>query len=114
MIRVPHAGIDERYRRYRRRYLGQLCRLVDGLLKTGFKAMDPYGQSAFIFYLLTFGDLVTFNPHIHALVADGVILPSATLRYCEHCPRWRSLPSAKLTNASFQQLAILFIICWCY
>jgi hypothetical protein len=28
----------------------------------------------------TFGDLVTFNPHIHALVADGVFLPSGTLR----------------------------------
>ena len=28
----------------------------------------------------TFGDLVTFNPHIHALVADGVFLPSCTFR----------------------------------
>ncbi len=66
--------------RYRRRYLGQLCRLVAGLLKAGFKAMDPRGQPAFILYVQTFGDLVTFNPHIHALVADGVFLPSGTFR----------------------------------
>lgn len=28
------------------------------------------------FYVQTFGDLVTFNPHIHALVADGVFMPA--------------------------------------
>jgi carbon starvation protein CstA len=26
----------------------------------------------------TFGDLVTFNPHVHALVVDGVFLPIGT------------------------------------
>jgi hypothetical protein len=41
--------------------------------------MDPRGQPAFILYVQTFGDLVTFNP-IHALVADGVFLPSGTCR----------------------------------
>ena len=64
--------------RYRRRYLGELCRLVAGLLKTGFDALEPHGQPAFILYVQTFGNLVTFNPHIHALVADGVFLPSGT------------------------------------
>ena len=39
-----------------------------------------HGQPAFILYVQTFGDLVTFNPHIHALVADGVFLPSGTFR----------------------------------
>ena len=29
--------------RYRRRYLGQLCRRIAGLLKTGFKAIDARG-----------------------------------------------------------------------
>ena len=66
--------------RYRRRYLGELCRLVAGLLKAGFDAVEPRGQPAFILYVQTFGDLVTFNPHIHALVADGVFLPSGTFR----------------------------------
>jgi hypothetical protein len=53
--------------RYRRRHPGELCRWVAGLLRTGFKAMDPRGQPAFILYVQTFGNLVTFNPHIHAL-----------------------------------------------
>ena len=66
--------------RYRRHYLGQLCRLLAGLLKAGFKAMDPGGQPAFIHYVQTFGDLVTFNPHLHALVADSVFLPSGTFQ----------------------------------
>jgi hypothetical protein len=28
----------------------------------------PHGQPAFILYLQTFGDLVTFNPHILAAI----------------------------------------------
>ena len=34
----------------------------------------------------TFGDLVTFNPHIHALVADGVFLPSGRFRVLPPLP----------------------------
>lgn len=34
----------------------------------------------------TFGDLVTFNPHIHVLVADGVFLPSGTFRVLPPLP----------------------------
>lgn len=34
----------------------------------------------------TFGDLVTFNPHIHALVADGVFLPTGTFRVLPPLP----------------------------
>ncbi|MGH8195389.1 MAG: transposase zinc-binding domain-containing protein [Woeseiaceae bacterium] len=30
--------------RYRRRYLGALCRIVAGLLTTGFRTMDPRGR----------------------------------------------------------------------
>jgi hypothetical protein len=28
----------------------------------------------------TFGDLMTFNPRIHSLIADGVFLPSGAFR----------------------------------
>ena len=42
--------------------------------------MAANGQPACILYVQTFGDLVTFNPTIHALVADGVFLPSSTFR----------------------------------
>jgi len=62
--------------RYRRPYLGELCRLVVRILKAGFSAMQPRGRPAFILYVQTFGDLVTFNPHIHALVADVRFLVS--------------------------------------
>jgi hypothetical protein len=79
--------------RYRRRHLGELCQLVAGLLRIGFKAMEPRGQPAFILYVQTFGDLVTFNPHIHALVADGVFLPSGTFRVLP------PLPEAELCEA---------------
>ena len=44
------------------------------------------GQPGFILYVLTFGDLVTFNPHIHALVADGVFYPSGTFRVLPPIP----------------------------
>ena len=79
--------------RFHRRHLGELCRLVAGLLRTGFKVMDPRGQPAFILYVRTFGDLVTFNTHIHALVADGVFLSSRTFRVLP------PLPEAELCEA---------------
>ena len=37
-------------------------------------------------YVQTFGDLVTFNPHIHALVADGVFYPSGSFRVLPPIP----------------------------
>lgn len=72
--------------RYRRPYLGALCRIVSRLLKASFKAVEPRGQPAFVLYVQTFGDLVTFNPHIHALVADGVFLPSGAFRVLPPLP----------------------------
>jgi hypothetical protein len=51
-----------------------------------FNFMNPRGQPGFILYVQTFGDLVTFNPHIHALVADGVFLPSGTFRVLPPLP----------------------------
>ena len=37
-------------------------------------------------YVQTFGDLVTFNPHVHALVADGVFYPSGSFRVLPPIP----------------------------
>jgi len=79
--------------RERRRYLGALCQLVAGLLKAGLKAMEPRGRPAFILYVQTFGDLVTFNPHVDALVADGVFLPSGAFQVL------RQLPETALCDA---------------
>ena len=93
LVPVPHRQyvfslpkLTRPFFRYRRRYLGELCRLVAGLLKAGFNALEPHGQPAFILYVQTFGDLVTFNPHIHALVADGVFLPSGRFRVLPPLP----------------------------
>ncbi len=62
-------------------------------ISTGFKVIKPRGQPAFILYVQTFGDLVTFNPHIHALVADGVFLPSGVFKVLP------PLPEAALRDA---------------
>jgi len=43
--------------------------------------MAPHGQPAFVLYVQTFGDFVTVNPHIDALVAGGVFLPSGGCAY---------------------------------
>ena len=51
-------------------------RLVTGLLMSGVKALEPCGQPALIPCVWTFGELATFNPHIHFLVADVAFLTS--------------------------------------
>jgi hypothetical protein len=69
--------------RYRSPYFSALCQIVARLLRAGFKAIEPRGQPAFVLYVQTFGDLVTFNPHIHALVAEG---RQRLARYMIRCP----------------------------
>ena len=92
-ISVPHRQyvftlpkLVRPFFRYRRRYLGALCQIVARLLKADFRTIETLGQPAFILYVQTFGDLVTFNLHIHALVADGVFLPSGTFRVLPPLP----------------------------
>lgn len=57
---------------YRRSLLGELCRIVARSLTEAYRAAGPGGQPGFILFVQAFGDLVNFNPHVHALVADGV------------------------------------------
>lgn len=38
----------------------------------------PGGREGIILFVQTFGDLVTFNPHIHVLAADGVFVEDGT------------------------------------
>jgi hypothetical protein len=45
-------------------------------------ALESRGPPAFILYVQTFGDLVTFNSHFHALVAGGVSCPPAPSGCC--------------------------------
>jgi len=60
----PCATTHQRHR------LGELCRIVGRLLTEAYREADPYGQPGFILFVQTFGGLVTFHPHIHALVTD--------------------------------------------
>ena len=72
--------------RHDRARLGKLCQLIARLLLQGYQALDPKGKPGFILYVQTFGDLVTFNPHIHALVADGIFYPSGSFRVLPPIP----------------------------
>lgn len=45
-------------------------------LTEAYRVAYPRGCPGFILFVQTFGDLVNFNPHVHALVADGVFEPS--------------------------------------
>ena len=62
----------------RRRLLGALCQIVEKLLREADTAAKPGGREALILFVQTFGDLVTFNPHINVLAADGVFVEDGT------------------------------------
>ncbi len=62
---LPCATSHQRHR------WGELCRIVGRLLSEAYREADPDGQPGFFLFVQTFGDLVTFHPHIHALVTDG-------------------------------------------
>jgi len=98
---VPRA-LRGHFRRDRR-LLGELCRLCARLLGRFYRSADRRGRPGFVLYVQTFGDLVTFNPHIHALVADGVFLPDGTFRVLP------ALPEAALTEALRRAVLALLV-----
>jgi len=57
---------------YRRSLLGELCRIIARVLTEAYRVAHPRARPGFILFVQTFGDLANFNPHVHALVADGV------------------------------------------
>ena len=56
----------------RRGLLGELCHIVERLLIAAYSGTGVEGRPGLILFVQTFGDLVTFNPHIHVLAADGL------------------------------------------
>jgi len=62
------------YFRRDRRLLGKLSQCAADVLKTLFRAAgkDPTAVPGIIIAIQTYGDLVNFHPHLHALVTDGV------------------------------------------
>ena len=49
---------------HQRHRLGAFCRIVARLLNGAYEEGAPWGKSGFILFVQTFGDLVTFHPHI--------------------------------------------------
>jgi hypothetical protein len=56
----------------RRGLLRKLCHIVERLLIAAYSGAGVEGRPGLILFVSTFGDLVTFNPHIHVLAADGL------------------------------------------
>lgn len=66
------------YFRKDRRLLGKLSQCTADVLKTLFRVAckDPKAVPRIIIAIQTYGDLVNFHPHLHALVTDGVFSPA--------------------------------------
>ena len=69
----------------RRRLLGELCHVVERSLIQAYTGAGVQGRPGLILFVQTFGDLLTFNPHIHVLAADGVFvaLPAIPVKLLE-------------------------------
>jgi len=66
------------YFRKDRRLLGKLSQCAADALKTLFRAAckGPRAAPDIIIAIQTYGDLMNFHPHLHALVTDGVFTPT--------------------------------------
>jgi hypothetical protein len=71
---------------HQRHRLGVFCRIVSRLLNVAYEEAATWGKPGFILFVQTFGDLVTFHPHIHALVTDGVFSETGTFRVLPPIP----------------------------
>jgi hypothetical protein len=109
---VPHRQfvftIPKRLRiyfRFERRLLGHLCRAAARTVITVYRAASgrPDAVRGMVGAIQTFGQLVHFHPHIHALVTEGVFLADGTFLPLPKlaCPpkpwrRWAIEPFLKL------------------
>ncbi len=83
------------YFRFDRRLLGLLCQAAWAVVKTVLQSVSgrPDATPGMIGAIQTFGDLIHWHPHIHALVAEGVFLPDGTFL---ELPKLGSEPFLKL------------------
>jgi hypothetical protein len=83
------------YFRSERRLLGELCRAAVRTVITVCRAASgrPDAVPGMIGAIQTFGQLIHWHPHIHALVTEGVFLPEGTF-----------LPLPKLATEPFRKL----------
>jgi len=71
---------------HQRHRLGSFCRIVTRSLNEAYGEVAPWGKPGFILFVQTFGNLVTFYPHTHALVSDGVFSESGAFRVLPPIP----------------------------
>jgi len=66
--------------RRNRKLLSDLCRCAHQSLATFLRTVTgrPDGVIGAVMVIQTFGDYARWHPHLHAVVADGVFLPSGT------------------------------------
>ncbi len=83
------------YFRFDRRLLGDLCRAAARTVITVYRAGSgrPDAVPGMVGAIQTFGQLIHWHPHIHALVTEGVFLPQGTF-----------LPLPKLATEPFLKL----------
>jgi len=74
------------YFRYERPLLGQLAYLASETILETYREMAGGNDAlpGMIAGIQTFGELLHFHPHIHALMTDGVFLPDGTFRQLPH------------------------------
>jgi len=82
------------------------------MLNEVYKEAAPWGKSGYILFVQTFGDLVTFHPHIHALVADGVFVESGAFRVLLPIPT--VLLAEPLRHAVLDYLVEGRVYCGCW
>jgi len=93
------------YFRYDRSLLGGLCQAAWRTVCTVYQATSgrPDGVPGMVGAIQTFGDLIHFHPHIHAMVSEGVFLPD--LSACGHAQAGGTfLPLPKLATEPFLNL----------
>jgi len=110
--KVPHRQfvftIPKRLRiyfRFERRLLGELCRAAARTVSTVYRAGSgrPDAVPGMVGAIQTFGQLIHFHPHIHALVTEGAFLPD--LSACGHAQAGGTfLPLPKLATEPFLKL----------
>ena len=85
------------YFRFDRRLLGELCRAAARTVITVYRAASgrPDAVPGMVGAIQTFGQLVHFHPHIHALVSEGVFLPDCCSDSCP-LPKLATEPFLKL------------------
>ena len=102
---VPHRQfvftIPKRFRlyfQYDRSLLGKLRRVAWETVKDVYQAVlgDKDVVPGMVGTIQSFGSLINFNPHCHAIISDGAFRRDGTF------PHWKSIPTLPEINRNFE------------